>query len=132
MMKWLLFFALPIFLATENLFAQQFTLYSSRWVDVDSKSGGRTHSVIYIDSTKITIEQGESHLYLDIKSTQRRESDFFYTVLDYNDAECSAVFSPDQMTFDYQSGQYHLRYTIDSIVQEKKENDVVAEEPDAE
>jgi len=130
-MKGLLFFAIAIFIYSENISAQQFTLYSSRWVDVSSKSASKTHSVIYIDSTRITIEQGESHLYLDIKSKERRETNFFYTVLDYNDAECTAVFSPDQMTFDYQSGPYHLRYTIDSIVQEKKESAVVAEEQDA-
>ena len=130
-MKGLLSLIIVIFIFTENIFSQQFTLYSSRWVDVGSKSIGRTHSIIYIDSTKITIEQGESHLYLDIKSKQRQETNFFYTVLDFNDAECTAVFSPDQMTFDYQSGQYHLRYTLDSIVQEKGEGDVVAEEPDA-
>src|SRR4026208_1797054 len=113
-MKGLLFLTSVIFICSENISAQQFTLYSSRWADLGSKSVGRTHSVIYIDSTKITIEQGESHLYLDIKSKQRRETNFFYTVLDFNDAEWTAVFSPDQMTFEYQSGQYRLRYTIDS------------------
>jgi hypothetical protein len=106
---------------TENLSAQQFTLYSSRWVDAGSRSAGKTSSVIYIDSTRITIEQGESHLYLDIKSRQRREANFFYTVIDYNDAECSAMFSPEQMTFEYQSGQYRLKYYIDSVQQENSE-----------
>ncbi|HYV93544.1 MAG TPA: energy transducer TonB [Chitinophagales bacterium] len=110
--------------------AQQFTLYSSRSVDIGSKSVSKIHSVIYIDSLHITIEQGESHLYLDIKSQQRQEAGFFYTVLDYNDAECKAVFSPDEKTFDYQSAQYHLRYIIDSIVQEKKENAADTEESD--
>src|ERR1043165_7447763 len=132
MMKWLLIFPLAIFLFSENIFAQQFTLYSSRWVDVNSKSVSRTHSVIYIDSLHITIEQGESHLYLDIKSQQRQETGFFYTVLDYNDAENTAIFSPDQMTFEYQSAEYHFRYTIDSIVQEKKENAAATEESDTE
>ena len=127
-MKWLLIFSFAIFLFSETLFAQQFTLYSSRSVDVGSKSVSRTHSVIYIDSLHITIEQGESHLYLDIKNQQRREDGFFYTVLDYNDVENTAIFSPDQMTFDYQSAEYHLRYTIDSIVQEKKESAAVDEE----
>jgi hypothetical protein len=130
MMKCLFFLSCLIVLFSENLFAQQFTLYSSRNVDVGSKSVSRIHSVIYIDSLRITIEQGESHLYLDIKSQQRQEGGFFYTVLDYNDAENKAVFSPDQMMFDYQSAQYHLRYTIDSIVQEKKENAVADEESD--
>src|SRR6185295_17525651 len=36
-------------------------------------------------------------------------------------AENKAIFSPEQMTFDYQSGEYKLRYPLDSIQQEKHE-----------
>ena len=39
-------------------------------------------------------------------------------------------FSPDQMTFEYQSGQYHLKYYIDSVQQAKDESAVVSEESD--
>jgi hypothetical protein len=72
---------------------QQFTLYSSRWSDVNSKSNSKTSSVIYIDSTKITIEQGESHLYLDVTARKREENNFFYTVINFNDETCTALFS---------------------------------------
>lgn len=109
--------------------AQIFTLYSSRWVDVKSKSSSKIPSVIYIDSTKITVEQGESHLYLDVKNSKRMENDFYYTVLNYNDEECSALFSPEQMTFDYQSGDFHLKYFIDSV-QRAHEDEIATEETD--
>lgn len=108
-------------LMTGALCAQSFVLFSSRWADVKSKSSSRTKSVIYIDSSRITIEQGESHLYLDIKSQRRSDNTFFYTVIDFNDAECQAAFSPEQMAFDYQSGEYQLRYYIDSIQMEQHE-----------
>lgn len=108
-------------LMTGALCAQSFVLFSSRWADVKSKSSSRTKSVIYIDSSRITIEQGESHLYLDIKSQRRSDNTFFYTVIDFNDAECQAALSPEQMAFDYQSGEYQLRYYIDSIQMEQHE-----------
>lgn len=108
-------------LMTGALCAQSFVLFSSRWADVKSKSSSRTKSVIYIDSSRITIEQGESHLYLDIKSQRRSDNTFFYTVIDFNDAECQAAFSPEQMAFDYQAGEYQLRYYIDSIQMEQHE-----------
>src|SRR5882672_9933234 len=111
-MKWLLFFILCF--SVNLLSAQTFTLYSSRWSDLGSKSSSKTTSVIYIDSNNITIEQGNSHLYLQIKEQKRQENNFFYTVLDPDDATCKAMFSPEQMSFDYQSGDYHLRYFIDS------------------
>lgn len=126
MKKWCLIFLLGVF--TQALFAQNFVLFSSRWTDVKSKSNGRTRSVIYIDSSRITIEQGESHLYLDVKSKQRSDNNFYYTVIDFNDAECQAAFSPEQMTFEYQSGEYRLRYYIDSIQMEKHEAEEPAEE----
>ncbi len=85
--------------------------------------------MIYIDSTKITVEQGESHLYLDVKNSKRMENDFYYTVLNYNDEECSALFSPEQMTFDYQSGDFHLKYFIDSV-QRAHEDEIATEETD--
>jgi hypothetical protein len=67
-------------------------------------------------------------LYLDIKDQHRQENNFLYTVIDPDDATGHAAFSPEQMAFDYQIGEYHLRYTIDSIQQEKNE----AEESDEE
>jgi hypothetical protein len=124
MKRWILLFAIGIL--PGSLSAQSFVLYSSRWADVKSKSSSRTKSVIYIDSSRITIEQGESHLYLDIKSQRRSDNTFLYTVIDFNDAECQAAFSPEQMAFDYQSGEYQLRYYLDSIRMEAHE----AEEPE--
>jgi len=121
--KLFLVFMIMASASSGTLFAQQFTLFSSRWVDVGSKATSRTASIIYIDSNRITIEQGTSHLYLDIKSKERKESNFFYTVLDFNDEECQALFSPEQMTFDYQSKQFHLKYFLDSIQQEKHESE---------
>jgi hypothetical protein len=122
--RWLAFLLLGSMLQQGS--AQSFVLYSSRWADVKSKSSSRTASVIYIDSSRITIEQGESHLYLDIKSQRRSDNIFLYTVIDFNDAECQAAFSPEQMVFDYQSGEYQLRYYLDSIQLEQHE----AEEPE--
>jgi hypothetical protein len=121
MKKWFFLFVLSF--STKVIIAQSFVLFSSRWADVKSKSSSRTKSVIYIDSSRITIEQGESHLYLDIKSRRRSENNFFYTVIDFNDAECQAAFSPEQMTFDYLSGEYQLRYYVDSIQLEQHEAD---------
>jgi len=118
-MKWLFIF---LFCFTNKiLFAQTFVLFSSRWSDVGARSSSNIHSTIYIDSTRITVEQGSSHLYLDIKEQHREDENFAYTVLDADDAECHALFSPGQMTFDYQSGEYHLRYFIDSIQQQQHE-----------
>ncbi|MFI5135192.1 MAG: energy transducer TonB [Chitinophagales bacterium] len=119
---------LLFFFGNETLFAQTFVLYSSRWSDVGSRSSSNTHSVIYIDSTRITVEQGTSHLYLDIKEQHRNENNFLYTVLDADDAECHAVFSPEQMTFDYQSGEYHLRYFIDSLQQQQPQTEESSDE----
>jgi hypothetical protein len=128
-MRWRLFFVFCF--ATQLLSAQNFVLFSSRWSDVGSKSSSKTLSVIYIDSTRITIEQGASHLYLDIKEQHRQENNFLYTVLDPDDATCHAAFSPEQMAFDYQSGDYHLRYFLDSIQQEQHEAEEVTNDEEA-
>jgi len=128
--KLFLVFMIMASASSGTLFAQQFTLFSSRWVDVGSKATSRTASIIYIDSNRITIEQGTSHLYLDIKSKERKESNFFYTVLDFNDEECHAGFSPEQMVFDYQSGGYHLKYYIDSLQQQQPESPETEESDD--
>ena len=128
-MKWSLPF---VFCFLSNLLsAQNFVLYSSRWSDVGSKSSSKVNSIIYIDSSRITIEQGNSHLYLEIKSQQRQENNFSYTVLDPDDATCHAVFSVEQMAFDYTTGEYHLRYFIDSIQQEQHEAEEASDEEEA-
>lgn len=129
-MRWVAFLLL-CFLLQQSV-AQNFVLHSSRWADVKSRASSRSVTTIYIDSTRITIEQGSSNLYLDIKSQRRSESNFYYTVIDFNDAECQAAFSPEQMTFEYQSGEYRLRYYIDSIQMEKHEVEEAPEEVEAE
>ena len=97
-------------------------------LDVGNKSTSKLSSVIYIDSSRITVEQGESHLYLDVSSKQKQETNFIYKVLNYNDETCTVIFSPENMTFDYQSSDYHLRYFIDSIQQEQKEFETTDDE----
>src|SRR5215510_2223256 len=99
-MKW--GFIVAFVLMRNVLLAQVFTLYSSRWTDVGSRSSTKTISVIYVDSTRITIEQGTSHLYLDIKEQHRQENNFLYAVIDPDDNTGHAAFSPEQMAFDYQ------------------------------
>ena len=96
-----------------------------------SRATSRTSSVIYIDSSRITISQGGTNLYLDVTSKNRRENTFFYEVLDFNDSKNTAVFSPEQMAFDYQSAEYHIRYFIDSIQQESYEAEESEEEAEA-
>ena len=54
-----------------SCFAQLYVLSCSRWSDVSSKSIRNTPSTITIDSTMITISQGGTNLYLEIKKQQR-------------------------------------------------------------
>jgi hypothetical protein len=118
-----------LFLLTGNIAAaQDFVLNSSRYVDLNSRSTSRTNSVIYIDSSRITIEQNGTNLYLDIKEQRRREDYFFYTVINFEDKEYQVVFSPGQMSFEYLAGEFRLRFLIDSIRQESYESEEAGEE----
>jgi len=108
-------------------FAQLYVLSSSRWSDLSTRSARNTHSTITIDSSLITISQGETNLYLEIKKKNRSENVFTYNVIDPNDQEAVATFSPEEMTFDYSAGEFKLRYFIDNIQRPDKEQ--VQEEP---
>src|SRR5262249_7791174 len=72
----------------------------------------------------ITISQGETNLYLEIKKQSRSENVFTYTVLDPNDQEAVATFSPEEMTFEYSAGEFRMRYFIDNIQRPEKEKPV--------
>lgn len=101
--------------------AQQYVLSCSRWSDMVSKSTRNTPSIITIDSSMITITQGGTNLYLEIKKQRRSENNFSYDVLDPNDMAATAVFSPEEMTFDYKAGEFWLRYFIETIQRPDKE-----------
>jgi TonB family protein len=120
-MKYSIVVLLFLFWYTGSLRAQQYLLSSSRWTDVNTKSVRKTPSTIAIDSSMITISQGETNLYLEIKKQQRDGTTFSYVLLDPYDKETRAVFSPEQMTFDYQAGEFHLKYLIDKIERPDKE-----------
>ena len=104
-----------IVLLSMNVVAQIYTLHCSKWSDMNSKTVRGTPSTVYIDSGMVTISQGESNLYLEIKSQEREENVFIYNVIDYNDAPCTAIFQPEEMLFDYKSNQFWMRYFIETI-----------------
>lgn len=106
---------------SEQVIAQQYVLSCSRWSDMTNKSTRNTPSTITIDSSLITISQGPTNLYLEIKKQARRENIFTYEVIDPNDLPATATFSPEEMMFDYRAGQFWLRYFIDKIERPEKE-----------
>lgn len=101
--------------------AQEYVLSCSRWSDMANKSTRNTASTISIDSSLITISQGPTNLYLEIKKQSRNENIFTYEVIDPNDQPATATFSPEDMVFDYRAGQFWLRYFIESIAHPVKE-----------
>ncbi|MCS6916129.1 MAG: energy transducer TonB [Chitinophagales bacterium] len=107
--------------------AQSYTLYSSRWVDLGSKAVRRMPTIIYLDTHRVTIEQN-SRMYLDVIARSRQGNSLVYEVLDLNDQKATAVFSWEQMVFDYYAGNYRIRYILDSIRREQEA--VEAEEPE--
>lgn len=126
-MMFRMIFLVSLCLFTISSDAQIYELYCSKWTDLNNKSTRGTPSTVYIDSSMITIEQGESHLYLEVKSQERNENVFLYNVIDYNDAPCTAIFQPEEMIFDFKSNEYWLRYSIDSISRPNAESiDTVA------
>ena len=101
-----LFCILPV---TGPVLAQLYVLECSRWSDMSNKSIRNAPSTISIDSSLITISQGPTNLYLEIKKQTRTENNFTYDVIDL------AQFSPEDMLFDYRAGQFWLRYFIETI-----------------
>lgn len=85
-------------------------------MDLSVNSVRRIPTVIYVDTHRITIEQG-SRIYLDVTSRLRQPAAFVYEVLDLNDQKCTAVFSFEQRVFDFYCGSYRIRYLIDSVHQ---------------
>lgn len=107
-----LFCILPV---TGPVLAQLYVLECSRWSDMSNKSIRNAPSTISIDSSLITISQGPTNLYLEIKKQTRTENNFTYDVIDPNDVMALAQFSPEDMLFDYRAGQFWLRYFIETI-----------------
>lgn len=105
--------------------AQEYVLSCSRWSDMANKSTRNTASTISIDSSLITISQGPTNLYLEIKKQSRKENIFTYEVIDPNDQPATATFSPEDMFFDYRAGQFWLRYFIENISRPEKEVETV-------
>lgn len=115
MLQKCLFTFICVCLVSGPVSAQQYVLECSRWSDMSSKSIRNTPSTISIDSTLITISQGPTNLYLEIKKQSRSENSFLYEVIDPNDVMALAQFSPEDMLFDYRAGQFWLRYYIETI-----------------
>ncbi len=105
----------PFLLLAELSLAQIYVLSCSRYSDMANRSTRNTPSEISIDSSMITISQGGTNLYLEIKKQERNENVFTYEVLDPNDITATAMFSPEEMTFDYRAGEFWLRYFIKNI-----------------
>ena len=103
--------------------AQEYLLTSPRWSDVTNHTTRNIPAEISIDSTMITITQSGTNIYLEITKKQRTENVFTYEVIDANDQQGRAIFSPEEMTFDYSAGEFKLRYFIDNIQLPNKEQE---------
>lgn len=122
MNKSLLIYATCLLFFAQQLQAQEYLLSSARWSDMSNRSTRNTASAISIDSSLITISQGPTNLYLEITKQSRRENIFTYEVIDPNDQVATAIFSPEEMTFDYRAGPYWLRYFITTIQRPEKDD----------
>lgn len=96
-------------------------------MDLGSRSVRRTPTVIYLDTHRITLEQG-SRFYLDVVQRSRQGNALVYEVLDLNDQKCTALFSWEQMAFDYYAGSQRVRYLLDSIQQPEPEAEAPADD----
>lgn len=104
------------------LFAQQFVLESGRWSDMSNRSMRTAATTITIDSSLITLSQGPTNLYLEIRKQGRSGNLYTYEVLDPNDLAGTAQFDPEELLFDYRMGQFWLRYYIETISRPDQES----------
>jgi TonB family protein len=95
--------------------AQIWELTSDRNIDMSSKSTQTEATTIIIDSTRITITTGPQNFYYDITSQDKDGTNYDYKMLDKNDDEVDAVFSPGAKVFDYHLHEFYIRYLLSKV-----------------
>ncbi len=83
-------------------------------MDLNSRSVKRQSTTIWVDTSRITMEQG-SRFYFDVTNRYRQDAAYIFEVLDFDDQRSTAVLLLEQMTFDLLTPSFRIRYVLDSI-----------------
>jgi len=94
-----------------------YTCTSDQMTETRSNSTMHVASTIDIDSTNITIEQGNSHIYLSVTkiTPQPDENAYYFNMKDSNDQPCFGALSIGKMRFEYQNGGYDMVYRLTKV-----------------